>query len=150
MSRDGLECTVGDIVRESGGLLRVLDDSAQADGALLLSARFLTSAALTTAGACRTTTPTTLWVPLRDEPAYPEVVRRALADGLPGAIVVWPHDGLSEEEVRESAAGRQVLLADPELGSEQVLAAAGRAARAGEDALTRRLTSLQRALTQAL
>lgn len=72
--------------------------------------------------------------------------------GLPGSriIAVWPPAGVSSDELRQ-VSGRHVLVGVPaETDPAELIGEIARSTALVEDALTQRLTSLQRSLTQAL
>lgn len=91
-----------------------------------------------------------LWIVSPDAAGYAALAESAVKTLPSGPVVVWPTPELTPAAIGKAAWGRLVLLADPALSPESIIALAGRAMSARQGTVARRLTSLQRSLTQAL
>jgi hypothetical protein len=71
---------------------------------------------------------------------------------LPGSAVLatWPPADVTDDELRRAAGRHLILRVDGDLDPASVISAVARATRPSDQAMTRRLTSLQRAMTQSL
>jgi sugar diacid utilization regulator len=148
MSRDDPGCTLHDLLLEGGGVLRLLDDTDETRGRVVSGARILTRQLLRTPDPASATD--TVWVVMPTEEDYLALARETLRRHPGAAVLLWAVPEFSEEAIRCEAQDKTVILAEETVGVEEVLATVGRATGLNQQSLTRRLTSLQRSLTQAL
>ncbi|WP_190813042.1 PucR family transcriptional regulator [Saccharopolyspora pogona] len=142
---------------ESGVTLGDLFGSDAAAGRLLQPAesnfgRVITRAQLMAGGHVGTVPDSTLLVHVggAGESPYLEEIARIFA--LPGSLVVclWPPDAISDNQLVEAAGEHLVVRAGAGSDPASVIAEFARATRPPDQAMTRRLTALQRSLTQTL
>lgn len=139
-----------DLVAAASGQLEVLAESSQSETQPVSATRLILSAdQLSTARAADDVDgggALTLWI-LPPDAIDADLARAALAQLPAGPAVLWKTKGLTLPTLRKAARDRVVLIAAPGLTPESVLTLTG---QSSEQTLTRRLTSMQRALTQAL
>lgn len=154
---------LADVLRASEGQLELLDASPAArdgwTGSRISQVRIVATADRVATGADRfdpdeESPGARLWVLMPpaagDAADYASTVDLAVRELPAGPVVVWPGTGLDAAALRSLPRTRPVLVAARDVSAEDVVLLAAAALGGRPDSSLRRLTSLQRGLTQAL
>lgn len=160
MRRTDLGCTIDQLLLEASGRLRLARDTGAERGVYLTHPYLLESGSVP---ARTDVLPAAGSTESRDSGGIPLIlladtqgssarsvmqkVRKVIDVLGPAAIVTWH---APEQDLSSVDDGAVLLVASDDLAAEDIIGLAARAGRAEESALTRRLTALQRSLTQAL